>query len=471
MAASGGGGAAMMLAGERDRQFYRLAEGRTKYGRNFLLCLLLGSLFSIFAGGCSLFHDQALTNQQIWQDTDPPKLPLREKAQAYQGRLESRFQMPEGLIWYRRFPAEEKELKERLQLEYLTLADGCFHLGMYLASQALRLATTGDPKAREQVLLSLRAMKLYAELSGERGLLVRYFSPAIPNGKPNLPRWRQSTTHPEYFFLSDVSRDQYAGYIHGLGVTLAVVSDPEIRSLIAPLAGAIADHLIDNDLQIKEPSGTRKKPTTYGDLHGWSYGFIPNGVNSLICLAIAKTAAESTGEQKHINFYKKLVQDGYPRITRWTYLGTYGKSNRVNANMAYVALYPLLLLENDPEIVKELRKGAQRTWSRVSEDHNVFFSFVHAAVVGDVDEAKEKGVQALREFPDRKLAVATRKSEPKSGQPTPLNLRPYVSAGTLWVGDPTEVVGHLVGDVEIAGIDYLVAYWLGRYYGFIGPDE
>jgi hypothetical protein len=429
--------------------------------------LLLGSFFLISAGGCSLFHDQALTGQQIWQNTDPPKLSLKEKAQAYQDRLESRFQMPEGLIWYRRFPAEEKELKERLQLEYLTLADGCFHLGMYLASQALRLATTGDPKAREQVFLSLAAMKLYAELSGEPGLLVRYFSPATPNGTPNLDRWRQSPTHPKYFFLSDVSKDQYAGYIHGLGVTLAVVEDPEIRSLIAPLAGALADHLIKNKLEIREDG----KPTTYGDLSRWSYGFFPNGVNSLICLAIAKTAAESTGQQEHIDFYKKLVQDGYPRITRWTYLGTFGKSNRVNANMAYVALYPLLRLEKDQEIVRELREGARRTWSRVSEDHNVFFSFVHAAVVGDVDEAKEKGREAIREFPDSKLAVATRKSESKSGQMTPLYQRPYVSAGTLWVGDPRETVGHLVGNVEIAGIDYLIAYWLGRYHGFIGPDE
>jgi hypothetical protein len=107
----------------------------------------------------------------------------------------------------------------------------------------------------------------------------------------------------------------------------------------------------------------------------------------------------------------------------------------------------------------------------VSEDHNVFFSFVHAAVVGDADEAKDKGREAIREFPDGKLAAVTRKGEPKSSQPTPLYLRPYVAAGTIWVGDPRGVVGHLSGHVEIAGIDYLIAYWLGRYHGFIGPDE
>jgi hypothetical protein len=179
----------------------------------------------------------------------------------------------------------------------------------------------------------------------------------------------------------------------------------------------------------------------------------------------------STGRQEHIHFYNQLVQDGYPRITRWTYLSTLGKGKRVNANMSYVTLYPLLLLENNQDIVRELRNGAQRTWSQVSEDHNAFFSFVHAAVVGNADEGEAEGHEAILEFPDSKLAVVTRKSASKSGPTTRLSLRPYVAAGTLWVGDPRGVVGHLVGDVEIAGIDYLIAYWLGRYHGFIGPDE
>jgi hypothetical protein len=453
----------MILAGERIRRFYRLARGRVEYCSKFLLCLFLCSFFLISVGGCFLFHDEAVTDQ-IWQDTKTPELLFKERAQAYQDRLERRFQMPEGLIRYRRWRDEklEQELGQGLP-KYGTLADGCFHLGIYLASQALRLAKTGDSKAREQVLLSLGAMKLYAEVSGETGLLARYFSP----GETNLNRWRPSTKHPEYLWLSDVSRDQYAGYIHGLGVTLAVVSDPEIRSLVAPLAGALADHLIKNKLQIKED----RKRTTHGNLRGRALGFFPNGVNSLICLAIAKTAAESTGQQEHINFYKQLVHDGYPRLTHWTYLSALLTGKRVNPNMAYLALYPLLRLEKDQEIVRELRKGGRRMWSRVSEDHNVFFSFVHAAVVGDPDEAKENGRKALLEFPDSKLAVVTRKNEPKSGPITSLNLRPYVSAGTLWVGDPRGVVGHLVGDMEIAGIDYLIAYWLGRYHDFIGEDE
>jgi hypothetical protein len=28
-----------------------------------------------------------------------------------------------------------------------------------------------------------------------------------------------------------------------------------------------------------------------------------------------------------------------------------------------------------------------------------------------------------------------------------------------------------MGNVEFAGIDYLIAYWMGRYHGFIQPEE
>jgi len=296
----------MIPMDERVGRFWNRMEcNLTRYAWQSLVCLLV--LFT--ALGCAR---NGVIGVENWQDTNPPKLSLKERAQAYQERLEDWHQMDDGLIRYRRWAEGHAELPG-----YGNLADGCFFLGIYLASQALRLAATGDPEAREQVLVSLHAMKLYAEVSGEPGLLARYFSPV----KPDDDRWRKSQTHPEYFWRSDVSRDQYAGYIHGLGVTLAVVSAPEIRSQIAPLASAIADHLIENDLQIIDWD---KKRTTYGDLRGRISGVIPNGVNALICLAIFKVAAESTGEQKYIDFYGKLVPESRSTSTSTASLSRMG---------------------------------------------------------------------------------------------------------------------------------------------------
>jgi len=447
--------AAMTPVGKRAGRFW------SRLRRQLVSCFLLCLLVLAAAAGC--VHktlkgsDAPIFLIVNWPGTNPPELSLKERARNYQAWVESRYQMPDGLIRYRRW------LTGQEMPGYGNLADGCFQLGIYLASQALRFAATGDPDAREQVMLSLGAMKLYAEVSGVRGLLARYFSPV----KPDDDRWHHSQTHPQYFWRSDVSRDQYAGHIHGLGVTLAVVSDPEIRSQIATLAAPIADHLMENGLKIIDWDG---QPTTHGDLRGRIIGSIPNGVNALICLVIFKVAGESTGEQKYIDFYEQLVQDGYLRITYWTKISIFG-TGRVNANMAYLALYPLLLLEDDQEVVRELRAGAQRIWPRVREDHNSFFSFVHAAVVGDAEEGKVRGREAILEFPDRKLFWVTRKSEPTSAEAAvPLYLRPRTAS--LWVSDPT-IAAHLetVGHGGYAGIDYLIAYWLGRYHGFIGSDE
>jgi len=112
-------------------------------------------------------------------------------------------------------------------------------------------------------------------------------------------------------------------------------------------------------------------------------------------------------------------------------------------------------------------------WSRVKEDHNAFFSFAHAAVVEEADEGKAKGRDAIFEFPDSKvvLVLTIRKPGGKSTGPVPLHMRPHTAS--LWVSDPTRLAGHLedMGNAEFTGIDYLIAYWMGRYHGFIGPDE
>jgi hypothetical protein len=37
----------------------------------------------------------------------------------------------------------------------------------------------------------------------------------------------------------------------------------------------------------------------------------------------------------------------------------------------------------------------------------------------------------------------------------------------LWQRDPFAFEGGGEGDIETAGIDYILPYWMGRYYGVI----
>lgn len=410
-----------------------------------------------------------------------PTMSLAAKAQMYQASVEAEHQSEDGVIRYR---------YEKGQTGSGNLPDGSFFMGIYTATQALRYTVTQSPEARAQLLLSLDAMELYAKVTGRRGLLPRYVS----REKPDDERWQQSTTCPEFFWRRDVSKDQYAGYVHGLGVTFAVVQDPEIRRRIASLAAALADHLIEHDLIITD---VNDKPTRFSVLRAKEYGF-PAGVNALISLAIAKTAAVSNPEPRYEEFYERLVRERYVKVAGSAHWEPLGIALRVNDNMSYLALYPLLLLETDPELLLQLRQGGRRTWVGVGEDRNAFFSFVHAAVVGDArwqlepgqepgDVARERGRVSLREFPEDKASwsvdltregfdfprafLNSKNCEPRSTQAIPVYLR--YRGSNMWVSDPYQLVGRLgaKGERRNSGCDYLIAYWIGRYHGFVAANE
>jgi hypothetical protein len=154
--------------------------------------------------------------------------------------------------------------------------------------------------------------------------------------------------------------------------------------------------------------------------------------------------------------------------------------------MSYVALFALLRLEPEPGRAAALREAEARLWAGVAGERNAFFAFVHAAASGD-SAARDEASAALREFPDRKLGLPvdlTRthpdlpqrlwksgKGEPRAERPLPLYLRP--SGSNLWVSDPHQMAGSLKdrAAIEYAGIDYLLAYWLGRERGFVAPEE
>ena len=54
-------------------------------------------------------------------------------------------------------------------------------------------------------------------------------------------------------------------------------------------------------------------------------------------------------------------------------------------------------------------------------------------------------------------------------QPIPVAER--VTTDFLWQRSPFQLAGGGDGFIEGAGIDYLLPYWMGRYYGFIQPES
>jgi hypothetical protein len=428
-------------------------------------------LFAILLAGCARLGayrtPEGITR---WQDPSPPTLSLRAKADLYQARVAALHQMPDGVIRYRFTASQARD-------DYGDLPDGPFFAGLYLASQALRLAASGDPAARSEVLRTLDGMALLMDVTGEPGLLARWVATAQP--AVTRSSWLPSATRPGYLFRADVSKDQLAGYACGLGVALALLPDPEIRARVAQLATPLAEHLRRNDRRIVDVDGER---TTHGDLRARIAGF-PVGVNALIALSVAKAAGIASGDDA---FSRELDEDGYLSAARTAHWRPPGYAKRVNDNMAYVSLLPLLMLEPAPERGAELREAEALLWDGVRGEHNAFFAGVHALASGD-EAARAELRAGLTSFPERKQELPvdltrpgfdfeTRwwknsKGLPRAKQPVPLYLRP--AGSNLWVSDPYALVGSLrdTGGTEYSGVDYLLAYWFARAGGWVSAED
>ncbi|RKT44472.1 hypothetical protein [Thiocapsa rosea] len=152
-------------------------------------------------------------------------------------------------------------------------------------------------------------------------------------------------------------------------------------------------------------------------------------------------------------------------------------------NIAFMPLFNWVSLETDP-----LRKGRlqrevlrNRLWSAVASHKNVFFAYIYASLAPPGDSTEELIAASLAQlalFPDapqRALPLDVRGKYPAdpncpglSAVATDVNDR--AGATFIWERHPWKLVDAGGLNMAYAGVDYLLAFWLGRYAGFI-PDD
>jgi len=103
---------------------------------------------------------------------------------------------------------------------------------------------------------------------------------------------------------------------------------------------------------------------------------------------------------------------------------------------------------------------------------NAFFDIVDAALAG-ANASRDAEIRSLLDQwlqrPKRETYVDLSHTVPVCGseacQPIPVPLRP--TAEFLWQIDPFQLTGGDDGTIEGSGVDYILPYWMGRYYGVI----
>jgi len=314
-------------------------------------------------------------------------------------------------------------------------------------------------------------------------------------------------------WLDNVSKDEYSGHMFALGAVQKLVDDPEVQEIVSDLLGKVGHHLVDNKLNVIDWDG---RVTEHGKFWAMALDDYP-GFNAAMALSYILEAAVATGDTELWAFYYDCLLQSrgevdciqqplenppkpYPEHlpNHYLYRGDDScKSNWNDFSMHMLSMHNLVWFEHDPD-----RRAAYQnsldvdvfdppdTPRALIEQHNTFFDFIYAAQKplgpdsdGPALTVVEDGIRMLRQFPATQHQQA-RECPPEvcvlSGctdrfdrplSENPREVADCCASGFHWWWNPywTDSCTENPSTV-FTPTDYLLAYWMGRYYGFISED-
>ena len=315
---------------------------------------------------------------------------------------------------------------------YFDGTDSALFTGTYLAAQCLKLATSHDAFDRETAIKTVRSLldtaEIYAGVSGVPGLISRYvyrrgakdfaYQEVGQNGKAaacafQIPWVEGAKGYDEYRFCGATSRDQYHGFLLGLGVCQSQTSVPEVRNRAAKILLPIVDAIEAN--QWKIPYGPYQ--AVYGDSSVQEISSISRlGFAAMAMSAIPyqEQQATATGDTAEYDRLEKLkarlasaLDDQYSRlpilsIIEQGWWNSYSEYYAYNLNS--LALLAVAQSESDSARLATLKNYFwNQFWLHTWTHQNPQFSFIAQRILGlSYSAAVPKGKSA----PQIGIAVA-----------------------------------------------------------------
>jgi hypothetical protein len=168
--------------------------------------------------------------------------------------------------------------------------------------------------------------------------------------------------------------------------------------------------------------------------------------------------------------------------------GQWPDINHSDDELRYLAYYPLLMLEKNPERRRILIQSIARTWEHSDEEqslrpeHSPLYNFIYGASTGrrcDVEDA----IQTLRDWPwdltdwtvhnSQRHDVRVRTAPGRRRNRVQLDrvLPAAERSQGRWNSSPWTPDSDGEGRQEHDGVAWAVAYWLGVYHKFVAVDE
>ncbi len=351
---------------------------------------------------------------------------------------------------------------------YSRCGDSAIWTGHYLAAEAFRYNVTRSADALDNVRAALHGLQSLVDVTGT-DLLARCIVPvSSPHAAAITQEEAQHGIYPSllkgvpYYWVGNTSRDQYCGVFFGLGVAFDMVDDPAVRSQASVLGTRLLDFLVRNGWSVLMPDGRA------------STSFLARADQQLTLLQVGRRLNPERFDTTYslYRLFKAALVSVPIAAEVLDDHHSYFKFNLDTINF-----YNLIRLESSS--FRRFYDQAYDLLRRTTDDHgNPHFNVIDRALRGAEsvrDAASRSHLRdwLLRPLRDPYADLSGRFAacaEARSCTAIPIVDR--IRTDFLWQRSPFLLFGGGLGTIEGAGIDYILPYWMGRFYDVIpaGPQ-
>ncbi len=360
----------------------------------------------------------------------------------------------------------------------------------YMASQAFRYGATGDAEARTNAWRTFQAMERLEKMPGLKGFPARTFErKGFKFSDPD--RWRDASD-PNWEWKGHTSSDEIAAHTFGCAVMYEIAArNPTERERVTRFYEKIVNHIIQHNWYLIDSDG---KPTLWGRWHPDYVNWYPATIgdrrlNSAEMLASLQLAYKMTNKE----LYKKKA---YELIDKYGYLtnvmisasnaaptkgfihegidmgDTWNHSDDLLSFITYYVLYRFAFCE---ALRLQYAATIREHWEMEKVERNPLWNFIYSST-GARDYDLDGALWTLRKFPLDSISWDVHNGHRRDITPQPKSFRGYELKELLspserpmtrWNAHPFILNGGDGGRTELAGDEYLLPYWMGRYLKII----
>lgn len=354
---------------------------------------------------------------------------------------------------------------------------------LYVAAESFRYGVTGEPEAQKNAWEAMEALLRLEEKTGIPGFPARAFVfKEETEVIQSEGEWHEAPDGSGYW-KGDTSSDELAGHFFAYYIFSEICATEEQKTRVAETASRIAHHLIDHGFHLVDLDG---EPTRWGVFSPSKLNHDPDwslekGLNALQILSHLKVASSLNNggpEEKFSKAYFQLAERYHyalntlrQKITQPEYI------NHSDDELAFLSYYPLLMLEDHPDLRALYLLSLEWAWQIERPERNPLFNFIYA-VCSHKRLGVEEGMQTLQEIPMDLITWRVENSRrddirlecyenPAGRLESRRVLSPAERAIMKWNGNPYLLDGGDGGWHEDDGTFFLLPYWMGRYYHLI----